>query len=64
MTIRRGDVHNTALVFDRGGRHLLSYHKVHLPEEDRDRYTGCLATRAELYAEGWRKVKRTHLSHE
>jgi hypothetical protein len=43
---------------------LLSYHKVHLPEEDRDRYTGCLATRAELYAEGWRKVKRTHLSHE
>jgi N-carbamoylputrescine amidase len=26
--------HNTALVFDRGGRHLLSYRKVHLPEEE------------------------------
>ncbi len=26
--------HNTALVFDRAGRHLLSYRKVHLPEEE------------------------------
>ena len=30
----------------------------------RDRYPGYLATRADLYAEGWRRVKRTRLPHE
>ena len=30
----------------------------------RQRYPGYLATRADLYAEGWRQVKRTRLPHE
>jgi predicted amidohydrolase len=30
----------------------------------RHRYPGYLATRADLYAEGWRQVKRTRLPHE
>jgi predicted amidohydrolase len=30
----------------------------------RARYPGYLATRADLYAEGWRQVKRTRLPHE
>lgn len=31
---RTGRRHNTALVFDRAGRHVVSYRKVHLPEEE------------------------------
>lgn len=30
----------------------------------RERYPGYLATRADLYAEGWRQVRRTRLPHE
>jgi predicted amidohydrolase len=33
-------------------------------EEARGRYPGYLATRADLYAEGWKRVKPTKLPHE
>jgi predicted amidohydrolase len=33
-------------------------------EQARGRYPGYLATRADLYAEGWRRVTRTRLPHE